>query len=135
MSLQARCRKRQNLMLWRTNGATRTRPLWRLALGSLLIVCLTLTLANRFRGVSNVGPVDVRAGTPKVKVQHRDVAAHGWAAPAPVLYSFRPSDVRHKPFFEARAPRFRSVEVSLYNRPLQFPNVLVFISRVASYTA
>src|SRR5207302_5692870 len=119
-AIEGACRrvlKRQNLMLGRTNGATRTRPLWRLVLGSLVIVCLTLTLANRFRGVSNVGPVDVRACTPKVKVQHRDVAAHGWSAPVPVLYSLQPSDVRHKTFFEARPPRFRSVEVSLYNRP------------------
>src|ERR1700752_2285445 len=110
--------------MWRTNGAERPLPLWRGALGSLIIVCLVLTLADRFRDVSSVGVVDVRSSAPKVNIQHRDFVGQCWWAPVAVFFFFLPPPgIRHNIFSEAPTLRFLHIEGSRYNRPP--PNVLM----------
>ena len=104
-------------MLWPNNEADRKLPLWRVALGSLIIVCLVLTLANRFRHISGIGVVDVRSCAPKVKVQYRDVGAQCWSAPAVVFYSLQPTGTAQKAFLETQTLLVLHVEGSRYNRP------------------
>jgi hypothetical protein len=109
--------------MWRTNGTERSLPLWLGALGSLIIVCLVLTLADRFRDASSVGVVDVRSSAPKVDIQHRDLVAHCWSAPVAVFFFLPPPGIRHNIFSEAPTLRFLHIEGSRYNRPP--PNVLM----------
>jgi hypothetical protein len=104
-------------MLWLTNEADRKLPVWRVALGSLIIVCLVLTLANRFRHISSIGVVDVRSCAPKVKIQHRDIGAQCWSAPAVFFYSLQPTGTSKKGFLEAQTLPVLHVEGSRYNRP------------------
>lgn len=104
-------------MLWRTNAAERNLPLWRVAFGALIIVCLVLTLANRFRHVASVGVVDVRSTWFKVKVQHRDVVAHCWSAPVAVFHFLHPTGIAPNGFPEAQTVPILHVEGSRYNRP------------------
>jgi hypothetical protein len=104
-------------MLWLVNDAERKLPLWRVALGSLIIVCLAVTLANRFRHIANVGQVDVRSCTPKVKVQHRDIGAQCWSAPVALFCFLQSPGTTQSSFLEAQTPPFLHVEGSRYNRP------------------
>ena len=104
-------------MLWLINDAERKLPLWRAALGSLIIVCLTITLANRFRHISSIGTVDVRSCTPKVKVQHRDIEAQYWSAPVSVFHFLQSSETAQKAFPKDQPSLFVHVEGSRYNRP------------------
>jgi hypothetical protein len=109
--------------MWRTNGTERSLPLWLGVLGSLIIVCLVLTLADRFRDASSVGVVDVRSSAPKVDIQHRDLVAHCWSAPVAVFFFLPPPGTRHKIFSETPTLRFLHIEGSRYNRPP--PSVLM----------
>ena len=104
-------------MLWLTSEAERKRPLWPVVLGSLIVVCLTVTLANRFRHTSTVGLVDVRSSAPKVKVQHRDIGADCWSPPVAVLDFLRSSGTEQRVFPKAQTTSFLHVEGSRYNRP------------------
>src|SRR5215469_8334348 len=104
-------------MLWLTSEAEQKRPLWPVVLGSLIVVCLTVTLANRFRHTSTLGLVDVRSSAPKVKVQHRDIGAHCWSAPVAVFHFLRSSGIEQKVFPRAQPTSFPHVEGSRYNRP------------------
>src|ERR1700739_4074626 len=102
-------------MLWLTSEAKRKLPLCRAALGSLIIVCLAITLANRFRHISSIGVANVRSCAPKVKVQHRDIGAHCWSSPVSVFHFLQSSETEQKAFPKDQTPLFVHVEGSRYN--------------------
>jgi hypothetical protein len=104
-------------MLWLTSEAERKRSLWPVVLGSLIVICLAVTLANRFRHTSTIGLVDVRSSAPMVKVQHRDIGVHCWSAPMAVFHFLRASGTEQKVFPKAQTTSFLHVEGSRYNRP------------------
>jgi hypothetical protein len=107
----------QSMLLGRTYGAKPSLPVWRVALGSLVIVCLVLTLANRFRYISIVRADDVRAFAPKVKIQHRDVVTHCWSAPISVFYLLQSSGLPRTGFLKTQTVVLVDLEGSRYNRP------------------
>jgi hypothetical protein len=110
-------------MLRPTDRGTRNLLSWHLALTCLVVVCLVLTLANRFRHTPSAGVADVHSSTPHVKIQHREIDVSRWSAAVARSYPIEPAGFSHRVVLEAQPLLWFCLDGSRYDRPPPCPDV------------